>query len=240
MGKELDQACYSGDPSAQSMKCSRFNLELWTRTSMTVRSKGLYRESSYSSSLLCFCLSLFLVSLSFGPYRRYSDADPVILQLFAYPAYSQAQMNQCIDRILFRHGQARVLVKSSTIFVRNAVTMLNVQRNDADFVNVPGKNRSVIIPPWQRCTYCTSRLSKSGTISSTRCLGVLPSAVRPVAQFCSTVATLGSLARSKIPMHSCAMLRCNENFSLCSWYCGRLASISFMSFRLAAPSLHAM
>lgn len=26
-------------------------------------------------------------------------------------------------------------------------------------------------------------------------------------------------------------------FSRCSWYCGRLASISFMSFRLAAPSL---
>lgn len=26
-------------------------------------------------------------------------------------------------------------------------------------------------------------------------------------------------------------------FSRCSWYCGRLASISFMSFKLAAPSL---
>lgn len=29
-------------------------------------------------------------------------------------------------------------------------------------------------------------------------------------------------------------------FSRCSWYCGRFASMSFMSFRLAAPSLQAM
>ena len=71
---------------------------------------------------------------------------------------------------------------------------------------------------------------------------------------CSTFATRLSLSRSKIDMHSWAMLRCKENcawvrplegnvvigsitFSRCSWYCGRLASISFMSFRLAAPSL---
>ena len=33
-------------------------------------------------------------------------------------------------------------------------------------------------------TYMTSRLSRSGTISSTNAFGVFPSAVRPVAQFC--------------------------------------------------------
>lgn len=28
-----------------------------------------------------------------------------------------------------------------------------------------------------------------------------------------------------------------QTFSRCSWYCGRLANISFMSFKFAAPSL---
>lgn len=71
---------------------------------------------------------------------------------------------------------------------------------------------------------------------------------------CSTLATCESLSFSKMLMHSWAILRCSENyynvidlcellmaqaltFSRCSWYWGRLANISFMSFRLAAPSL---
>ena len=39
-------------------------------TSKTVRNSGLYRESSYSSSLFDLCLSLFLVSRSLGPYTN--------------------------------------------------------------------------------------------------------------------------------------------------------------------------
>ena len=42
------------------------------RTSITCRSTGLYRDNSYSSSLLGFCLNFFFVSLSFGPYTHAS------------------------------------------------------------------------------------------------------------------------------------------------------------------------
>ena len=122
----------------------------------------------------------------------------------------------------------------------------------------------------------TSRLSSRGTISSTSVLGVLPSAVTPVAQFYIVVSAslresqelkLAYLFDSRrsgqlVPLEDAhALLRHVQverelrtsfqnqlwawfltrrsalTLSRCSWYCGKLASISFMSFKFAAPSL---
>lgn len=97
-------------------------------------------------------------------------------------------------------------------------------------------------------THETPRSSSSGTISSTSVLGVLPSGVRPVAQHylcvrqregrggrrrtCSTDAESGSFLVSNKLMHFSAIVRCSDSLSLTSLSSGRLANMSFMSFKL--------
>lgn len=66
-GRGQSRACLQHDP----MKvCQRpeANRQKRDGTSRTDLSTGLDRESSYSSSVLGFCLIFFFVSLSFGPY----------------------------------------------------------------------------------------------------------------------------------------------------------------------------
>jgi hypothetical protein len=128
-----------------------------------------------------------------------------------------------------------MLEQPPAVLVWYPIPVLDVKRNHSHFVPIPAVRIWISTPSpvlYHFKTYTTSRLSKSGTIDSTICLGTLPSGVRPVAQFCknaevtnrddvqdgagthtcSTVASSESLSRSKMPIHSCAMFRCNENW----------------------------
>ena len=124
-----------------------------------------------------------------------------------YSTYPKTKVYQRIDSVLLCHRETRMLVQSPSVLIRNTVAMLDIQCYDTHFVDVTARPVRAILREKIVTTYCTSRPSNKGTISSTNVFGVLPSAVTPVAQFCSTVAMAGSFARSKIAMHSCAMLR---------------------------------
>lgn len=119
-----------------------------------------------------------------------------------YPADPHAQMRKRVHSVLLMHRQARMLVQPPPVLIRDAVPVLYVQRDDPDLIEVTvarGPGVRVVRDGHARCyvsegtirlrrrhgTHTTSRLSRSGTISSTRVLGVFPSAVTPVAQFCS-------------------------------------------------------
>ena len=103
-----------------------------------------------------------------------------------YPADSHTQVYERIYGIHFWTRQSCVLVQSPTVFVWDAFSVLYIQRDDTDLVGVATGSRTrvqdslggIVIE-----TYMTSRLSNSGTISSTSVFGVLPSAVNPVEQF---------------------------------------------------------
>lgn len=69
-------------------------------TSTTVCSRGLKRDSSYSSSLGGFCRSFLFVSLSPGPWNKHHEPDLTRVLLLTYSAYSDTEVNQRIDRIL--------------------------------------------------------------------------------------------------------------------------------------------
>lgn len=95
-------------------------------------------------------------------------------------------MDKSIHCILLGHGEPCMLIEPSPILVWHAFSVLNVQCDYADFVRVAigiVRRRQPLHFKDETRTYTTSRLSRIGTISSTRCFGVLPSDVRPVAQF---------------------------------------------------------
>jgi len=154
---------------------------------MTLRIRGLYRESSFSSSLDSLCLMRRLRSLSAGPYTHAMSRErqrKKISSRSTHPIDSHTQVHKRIHSVHLGPRQSCVLVQPPAVLVRDAFSVLDVQSDDANLVGVTvtdmTKGSRVCFCPW---TYMTSRLSRSGTISSTKVFGVLPCAVTPVEQF---------------------------------------------------------
>lgn len=57
------------------------------------------------------------------------------------PGNSSTHMHQAIDSIHLGQRQASVLIKPSAILIRYTFPILNVERNDSDFVFVAEKER---------------------------------------------------------------------------------------------------
>lgn len=100
------------------------------------------------------------------------------------------QMNEMVDSVNLSHAKPSVLIQPLAVFLWHAITEKNVERDDSHFV-FPTAHRkqgrvSCAANQGNHCsTYLTDRSSRSGTISSTRVLGALPSADMPVAQLCA-------------------------------------------------------
>ena len=125
-------------------------------------------------------------------------------------------MHQRVHSILLGKCQPRVLVEPSTVLIGHTIAILDVQRDYANFVDVPCVwyqfQRVTVGSGRSNTTHATSLLSNRGTISSTSDLGTLPSEFKPVEQHCSTLAMRGSLSFSKMAIQSWAILRCSENW----------------------------
>jgi hypothetical protein len=108
---------------------------------MTVRRRGLYRESSYSSSLDCFCLMRRLRSLSTGPCGPHvanlvSAREDKIIKIRSHPVNPHAQVHKRINGVHLGLSKPCVLVQPATILVGNAFSVLDVKRDDANLVGV--------------------------------------------------------------------------------------------------------
>lgn len=57
-------------------------------------------------------------------------------QKFVYSANSDTHEHQCVHGVLFRKSEPGVLIQPPTIFIGDAITELNVQRNYANFIRV--------------------------------------------------------------------------------------------------------
>lgn len=101
---------------------------------MTVRTRGLNLERSYSSSSVGFCFSLFFTSLSAGPWNLSVSRVSEEPSLKSYPGYPHAEMDKSIHCILLGHGEPCMLIEPSPILVWHAFSVLNVQCDYADFV----------------------------------------------------------------------------------------------------------
>ena len=129
-----------------------------------------------------------------------------------HPAYADAEVDERVDGVLFGEREARVLVQAAAVLVGDALAVLDVERDDADLVRVAGGEggrgqrasgqaggQAGGEEEEKRTTDMTSRLSSSGTISSTRCFGDFPSAVTPVEQFFRRAARRGGrCARQRV------------------------------------------
>ena len=100
---------------------------------------GLYRESSYSSSLVGFCLKRFLRSLSVGCYH--SGIRQCIAHVnevtTTHSGETNAHLDKRIHSILFRESEPSMLVQSPPVLVRDTIAILDVQGDDSNFVNIP-------------------------------------------------------------------------------------------------------
>lgn len=225
--RRIGLICSQCDPDGIERRQAAWEADtIYLRTSSTVLSNGLNRESSYSSST-DFCLIFFLVSRSLGAWSPVSvlyyqegglptlvNRTPInIKELIASCSGNDSRACWYSLRRSSSGTPSRYWMYKATM--RTLFAFLKRGRGRLWIFWIFHLHDIPAIEKWHHFLHQSLRrlpLSIQAGGTTLRSKGLDSMLRYRVSRYtCSTLATSGNLSRSKIPIHSSAILRCKEN-----------------------------